>query len=237
MKKIMLILIVFFTSQIILAQVKTIKGLVSDQKGLPLPGVTVLIQGTVKATQTDYDGMYSIEASKGDVLVFSYIGIKTKTITIGDSPQVNVMLEENAQNLDEVVVTALGIKRQKKELGYAVQDIKGDQLNKVITTNVATALSGKIAGVDVSIPATGAGGSTRVIIRGISSIGENNQPLYIVDGVPIDNTGLSNDTAASSKWFDGRDNGDGISSINPNNIESLTVLKGAAKSNSLNIWL
>lgn len=230
MKKIMLILIVFFTSQIILAQVKTIKGLVSDQKGLPLPGVTVLIQGTVKATQTDYDGMYSIEASKGDVLVFSYIGIKTKTITIGDSPQVNAMLEENAQNLDEVVVTALGIKRQKKELGYAVQDIKGDQLNKVITANVATALSGKIAGVDVSIPATGAGGSTRVIIRGISSIGENNQPLYIVDGVPIDNTGLSNDTAASSKWFDGRDNGDGISSINPNNIESLTVLKGAAAS-------
>ena len=122
------------------------------------------------------------------------------------------------------------IKRKKKELGYAVQDLKGDQLNKVITTNVATALSGKIAGVDVSIPATGPGGSTRVIIRGISSIGENNQPLYIVDGVPIDNTGLSNDGAASSKWFDGRDNGDGISSINPNNIESLSVLKGAAAS-------
>ena len=230
MKKIVLIFVVFFTTQVLLAQVKTIKGLVSDQKGLPLPGVTVLIQGTAKATQTDYDGMYSIQASKGDVLVFSYIGIKTKVVTIGDSHQVNVALEENAQNLDEVVVTALGIKRQKKELGYAVQDIKGDQLNKVITTNVATALSGKIAGVDVSIPATGAGGSTRVIIRGISSIGENNQPLYIVDGVPIDNTGLSNDTAASSKWFDGRDNGDGISSINPNNIESLTVLKGAAAS-------
>jgi TonB-linked SusC/RagA family outer membrane protein len=228
MKQIVLICLVFFTSLATFAQVKSIKGMVSDQNGLPLPGVTVLIQGTAKATQTDYDGVYVIEASKGNVLIFSYIGIKTKTVTVGDSAQLNVVLAEDTQNLDEVVVTALGIKRQKKELGYAVQDVKGDQLNKVITTNVATALSGKIAGVDVSIPATGAGGSTRVIIRGISSIGENNQPLYIVDGVPIDNTGLSNDSSATSKWFDGRDSGDGISSINPNDIESLTVLKGAA---------
>ncbi|MEP6929077.1 MAG: SusC/RagA family TonB-linked outer membrane protein, partial [Flavobacterium sp.] len=163
-----------------------------------------------------------------DVLLFSYIGFKTKAVTVTDENQLNVSLVDDAQNLNEVVVTALGIKRQKKELGYAVQDVKGDQLSKVITTNVATALSGRVAGVDVSIPATGVGGSTRVIIRGISSIGENNQPLYIVDGVPIDNTGLSNDSAATSKWFDGRDSGDGISSINPNNIESLTVLKGAA---------
>jgi TonB-linked SusC/RagA family outer membrane protein len=228
MKQIVLIFMIFFTTQVMLAQVKTIKGLVSDQNGLPLPGVTVLIQGTATASQSDYDGIYTIQASTGDVLVFSYLGIKTKTVTVAGSTTVNVVLTEDAQNLNEVVVTALGIKRQKKELGYAVQDVKGDQLSKVITTNVATALSGKIAGVDVSIPATGVGGSTRVIIRGISSIGENNQPLYIVDGVPIDNTGLSNDSAATSKWFDGRDSGDGISSINPNNIESLTVLKGAA---------
>lgn len=221
---------IFFTAQVMLAQVKTVKGLVTDSKGLPLPGVTVLVQGTAKASQTDFDGKYVIEASKNDVLLFSYIGFKAKTVTVVDSAALNVSLSEDAQNLNEVVVTALGIKRQKKELGYAVQDVKGDQLSKVITTNVATALSGRVAGVDVSIPATGVGGSTRVIIRGISSIGENNQPLYIVDGVPIDNTGLSNDSAASSKWFDGRDNGDGISSINPNNIESLTVLKGAAAS-------
>ncbi|MEO8534089.1 MAG: SusC/RagA family TonB-linked outer membrane protein [Flavobacterium sp.] len=228
MKQIVLIFMIFFTAQVTLAQVKTIKGLVSDQKGLPLPGVTVLIQGTAKASQSDYDGMYVIQASKNDVLLFSYIGFKTKAVTVTDENQLNVSLVDDAQNLNEVVVTALGIKRQKKELGYAVQDVKGDQLSKVITTNVATALSGRVAGVDVSIPATGVGGSTRVIIRGISSIGENNQPLYIVDGVPIDNTGLSNDSAATSKWFDGRDSGDGISSINPNNIESLTVLKGAA---------
>ena len=228
MKQIMLIFMFVFTAQVTLAQVKTIKGLVSDQNGLPLPGVSVILQGSKTASQTDYDGMYTIQASPEDVIVFSYIGTKTKAVTVSASTTINVVLTEDAQNLNEVVVTALGIKRQKKELGYAVQDVKGDQLSKVITTNVATALSGKIAGVDVSIPATGIAGSTRVIIRGISSIGENNQPLYIVDGIPIDNTGLSNDNAATSKWFDGRDNGDGISSINPNNIESLSVLKGAA---------
>ncbi len=230
MKQIMLIFMIVFTAQVSLAQVKTIKGLVSDQNGLPLPGVTVIIQGTKTATQSDYDGKYTIQASTGDVLVFSYIGIKTKAVTVAGSATINVVLTEDAQNLNEVVVTALGIKRQKKELGYAVQDVKGDQLSKVITTNVASGLSGRIAGVDVSLPATGVGGSSRVIIRGISSIGESNQPLYIVDGVPIDNSGLNNDSAATSKWFDGRDNGDGISSINPNNIESLTVLKGAAAS-------
>ncbi|WP_099708636.1 SusC/RagA family TonB-linked outer membrane protein [Flavobacterium sp. 9] len=230
MKQIMLIFMIVFTAQVSLAQVKTIKGLVSDQNGLPLPGVTVVIQGTKTATQSDYDGKYTIQASTGDVLVFSYIGIKTKAVTVAGSATINVVLTEDAQNLNEVVVTALGIKRQKKELGYAVQDVKGDQLSKVITTNVASGLSGRIAGVDVSLPATGIGGSSRVIIRGISSIGESNQPLYIVDGVPIDNSGLNNDSAAASKWFDGRDNGDGISSLNPNNIESLTVLKGAAAS-------
>ncbi|MCR4031304.1 MULTISPECIES: SusC/RagA family TonB-linked outer membrane protein [Flavobacterium] len=228
MKKIFSIFMIVFTAQFMFAQVKTVKGLVTDQKGLPLPGVTVLVKGSNKASQSDYDGLYTIQASKNDVLVFSYIGFKSQSVTVTDASQLNVSLAEDAQNLNEVVVTALGIKRQKKELGYAVQDVKGDQLNKVITTNVATALSGKVAGVDVSIPATGVGGSTRVIIRGISSIGESNQPLYIVDGVPIDNSGLSNDQAATSKWFDGRDSGDGISSINPNNIESLTVLKGAA---------
>ncbi|WP_121329723.1 MULTISPECIES: SusC/RagA family TonB-linked outer membrane protein [unclassified Flavobacterium] len=230
MKQIMLIFMIVFTAQVSLAQVKTIKGLVSDHNGLPLPGVTVIIQGTKTATQSDYDGKYTIQASTGDVLVFSYIGIKTQAVTVAGSATINVVLTEDAQNLNEVVVTALGIKRQKKELGYAVQDVKGDQLSKVITTNVASGLSGRIAGVDVSLPATGIGGSSRVIIRGISSIGESNQPLYIVDGVPIDNSGLNNDSAAASKWFDGRDNGDGISSINPNNIESLTVLKGAAAS-------
>ncbi|HEU0126043.1 MAG TPA: carboxypeptidase-like regulatory domain-containing protein, partial [Flavobacterium sp.] len=162
MKKIFSIFMIVFTAQFMFAQVKTVKGLVTDQKGLPLPGVTVLVKGSNKASQSDYDGLYTIQASKNDVLVFSYIGFKSQSVTVTDASQLNVSLAEDAQNLNEVVVTALGIKRQKKELGYAVQDVKGDQLNKVITTNVATALSGKVAGVDVSIPATGVGGSTRV---------------------------------------------------------------------------
>lgn len=220
---------IVFTAQVSLAQVKNIKGLITDSDGLPLPGAIVTVQGGQKVVTADYDGKYAIEVQSGQTLVFTFVGLEAQKIIVGDAATINVKMQLAATNaLNEVVVTALGIKRQKKELGYAVQDLKGEQLNKVITTNVATALSGKIAGVDVSIPATGVGGSTRVIIRGISSIGESNQPLYIVDGVPIDNSGLSNDSAATSKWFDGRDNGDGISSINPNNIESLTVLKGAA---------
>ncbi|MEG2102177.1 MAG: carboxypeptidase-like regulatory domain-containing protein, partial [Flavobacterium sp.] len=146
MKQSMLILAIIFTSQISFAQVKTIKGLVSDQNGLPLPGVSIIIKGTKTATQSDYDGKYTIQASAGDVLAFSYIGIKTQTVTVTSSPTINVVLKEDAQNLNEVVVTALGIKRQKKELGYAVQDVKGDQLNKAITTNVTSALSGRVAG-------------------------------------------------------------------------------------------
>lgn len=229
MKKIFLIFMIAFTAQVSLAQVKSIKGVITDSDGMPLPGASVAVQGGQKGAVTDFDGVFAIEAQKGQTLVFSYVGLETQNIVVGDASTINVKMKLGASNsLNEVVVTALGIKRQKKELGYSVQDLKGDQLNKVITTNVATALSGKIAGVDVSIPATGVGGSTRVIIRGISSIGESNQPLYIVDGVPIDNSGLNNDAAATSKWFDGRDSGDGISSINPNNIESLTVLKGAA---------
>src|SRR5690606_9080933 len=145
----------------------------------------------------------------GDILNFSYVGMKTKSVTIGTDTTISIALEEDVESLGEVVVTALGIKRQKKELGYAVQEVQGDDLDRVITTNVASALSGKVSGVDVSMPATGAGGSTRVIIRGISSIGENNQPLYVVDGIPIDNTGLSNDNDANSQWFGGRDDGDG----------------------------
>ncbi|MEC5167188.1 TonB-linked SusC/RagA family outer membrane protein [Flavobacterium sp. PL11] len=228
MKKILTILLVLLTAHFMVAQDKTIKGLVTNQNGQPIPSVNVIVKGTKNAAQTDYDGNYSIQGADGQILEFSYIGIKTQSVAIKASSIINISLIEEAEGLDEVVVTALGIKRQRKELGYAVQELKGDQLSKVITTNVASALSGKIAGVDVSVPATGAGGSIRVIIRGISSIGESNQPLYIVDGIPIDNSGLSNDNAANGQYFDGRDSGDGISSINPNNIESLTVLKGAA---------
>jgi len=217
------------TAQIVFAQKKEIKGTVTSKiDGIPLPGVNVLVSGTTNGSQTDFNGTYTLTANVGDVLSFSYMGMKSANATVGANATINISLEEDIATLNEVVVTALGIKRQKRELGYTVQEVNGDELDRVITTNVASALSGKVSGVDVSMPATGAGGSTRVIIRGISSIGENNQPLYVVDGIPIDNTGLSNENEASGMWFGGKDDGDGISSINPNDIESLSVLKGAA---------
>lgn len=229
LRKLFLFSFFLITVQMVFGQEKEIKGTVTSKAdGLPLPGVNVAVQGTSIGVQTNWDGSFSLTAKVGDILNFSFVGMKTKSVTIGTDTTISIALEEDVESLGEVVVTALGIKRQKKELGYAVQEVQGDDLDRVITTNVASALSGKVSGVDVSMPATGAGGSTRVIIRGISSIGENNQPLYVVDGIPIDNTGLSNDNDANSQWFGGRDDGDGISSINPNDIESLSVLKGAA---------
>ncbi len=229
LRKLFLFSFLLVTAQLVFAQDKEVNGTVTSKvDGLPIPGVNVIVQGTSKGVQTNFDGNYSLKANVGDILRFSYLGLKLETITVGANGTINMSLQEDVESLNEVVVTALGIKRQKKELGYAVQEVKGDELDRVITTNVASALSGKVSGVDVSMPSTGAGGSTRVIIRGISSIGENNQPLYVVDGIPIDNSGLSNDNEANSKWFNGSDDGDGISSINPNDIESLSVLKGAA---------
>lgn len=217
------------TVQVMVAQEKEIRGTVTSKAdGLPLPGVNVIVEGVSKGVQTNFDGQYSLSVNVGDILHFSYIGMTSETVTVGANATIDVALEEALESLNEVVVTALGIKRQKKELGYAVQEVQGDDLNRVISTNVASSLSGKVSGVDVSMPSTGIGGSTRVIIRGISSIGENNQPLYVVDGIPIDNSGLSNDSEATSQWFNGSDDGDGISGINPNDIENLSVLKGAA---------
>lgn len=229
LRKLFLFSFFLLTVQIVSAQEKEIRGTVtSKMDGLPLPGVNVTVEGTSNGVQTNFDGDYSLNVKVGDILRFSYLGMKIEKFTVGANSTIDIALEEDVESLNEVVVTALGIKRQKKELGYAVQEVGGDDLDRVITTNVASALSGKVSGVDVSMPSTGAGGSTRVIIRGISSIGENNQPLYVVDGIPIDNSGLSNDDDATSQWFNGSDNGDGISSINPNDIESLSVLKGAA---------
>ncbi len=229
LRKLFLFSFLLLTAPIVFAQDKEIRGTITSKAdGLPLPGVNVTVEGTSNGVQSNFDGDYSLKAKTGDILRFSYLGLKIEKVTVGASNTIDVALEEDVESLSEVVVTALGIKRQKKELGYAVQEVKGDDLDRVITTNVASALSGKVSGVDVSMPSTGAGGSTRVIIRGISSIGENNQPLYVVDGIPIDNSGLSNDGDATSQWFNGSDNGDGISSINPNDIESLSVLKGAA---------
>ncbi|WP_158651264.1 SusC/RagA family TonB-linked outer membrane protein [Pseudotamlana carrageenivorans] len=217
-----LTLLLALVVQLSFAQEKTISGTVSDGSGLPLPGATVLLKGTTAGTSTDFDGNYSIEAKTGDVLVYSFVGYTTKNVTVAASNKINVTLLEDAESLDEVVVTAFGSTRASKSLGYATTKISGDQLNEVSNQNPLESLSGKIAGVDISSPAQ-PGASTKVIFRGIGSITGSNSPLYVVDGSPIQDN--SSSSVGSTSSFDA---GTGINDLDPNTIESINFLKGAA---------
>ncbi|MDA7717175.1 SusC/RagA family TonB-linked outer membrane protein [Flavobacteriaceae bacterium] len=203
-------------------QAQSISGTVTDENGVPLPGATVLVEGTSNGVSTDFDGNYSINASNGDTLVFSFVGYSNQSVVVGSSATVNVSLQpDNA--LSEVVVTALGVKRNVKAVGYSITQVDGEELSDNKTTNAINALQGKVAGVVVNGSAMGAKGSSRVVIRGASSLNGNNQPLYVIDGITINNDNLG----AAGMWG-GTDYGDGVSSINPDDIESVSVLKGGA---------
>ena len=216
-----LTLLLAFVVQFTFAQEKTISGTVSDESGLPLPGVNIVVKGTTNGTQTDFDGNYTITASAGDVLAFTYLGLKSQEVTVGTSNTINVTMMEDAAVLDEVVVTALGIKREEKALGYSVQNIGGDGLTEARESNLVNALSGKAAGIQVTSSSGSVGSSSRIVLRGNSSITGNNEPLFVVDGVPIDNTNWG-----SAGSGGGRDLPNGASNINPDDIESISVLKG-----------
>ncbi len=218
-----LTLLLAFVVQLTFAQGKTISGTVSDNSGLPLPGATVLVKGTATGTSTDFDGRYSIQANQGSTLVFSFVGYSTNEIKIGASNSINVVMKEDATSLQEVVVTALGIKREKASIGSAVTTVDSEKLNEGSQTNIADALKGKIAGVVISNASTDPGASSGVIIRGISTVGGSNQPLYIVDGVPINNGSNFSDSLNG-----GYDFGRGSQDINPDNVESISILKGAS---------
>lgn len=231
MKQIILIFMIIFTSQVTLAQVKTVRGSVTDAVGSPLPGASIAVQGESKGTITDFDGNFSIEVQKGKNLVISYLGLETQNITVSDQSAIKVQLKEAASNaLNEVVVTSLGIKKTRKSLTYSAQELKGEELTRVKDANIINTIAGKIAGVAVTKSAGGTGGSTKVVIRGNSSV-SNNQPLYVIDGIPLFNgtSGQPNnafgDTAGGN-----RDGGDVVSLINPDDYEGMTVLKGAAAS-------
>lgn len=211
------------TVQFSFAQAKTISGTVTDNSGLPLPGATVLVKGTNSGASTDFDGQYSIEANQGSTLVISYVGYATQEVVVGSSSTIDVKLSEDAQALQEVVVTALGIKREKASLGSAVTSIDSEKLNEGSQTNIADAIKGKVAGVVISSASTDPGASSGIIIRGFSTIGGSNQPLYIVDGVPINNGSAFEDSLDGSYDF-----GNGAGDINPDNIESISILKGAS---------
>ncbi|RXP58602.1 SusC/RagA family TonB-linked outer membrane protein [Lutibacter sp. HS1-25] len=216
-----LTLLLALAVQLTFAQEKTVSGKVSDASGA-LPGVTVVVKGTNTGTQTDFDGNYSIKAKTGDVLVYSFIGMNPISKTVGASNTINVAMTESAEVLNEVVITAMGISKEKKALGYAVESLDGDEITEASVVNPMNALQGKVSGVDIST-APGPGATQNVIIRGASSFGSN-QPLYVVDGSPLTNAqNRAGDNLNSQVDF-----GSGINAINPHDIENLTVLKGAA---------
>lgn len=222
---------VIFTTQVTLAQVKTIKGLVSDAKGIPLPSANISVKGESNSTSTDFDGSFTIEAKTGATLEISYLGYETKSVTVGESNTINVKLNEAGSTaLTEVVVTSLGIKKSKKSLTYSAQELKGEEVTRVKDANMMNSLSGKVAGLIVGKSSAGAGGSVKVTIRGNSSA-TSNQPLYVIDGIPMLNSSSTQSNQVFGDTAGGnRDGGDAISMMNPDDIESMTVLKGASAS-------
>jgi TonB-linked SusC/RagA family outer membrane protein len=217
-----LLLIVLFCSSVLLAQAQNrLTGQVKDAvTGEGLPGATIVIKGTATGTTTDVDGKYSITStSASNVLVFSFVGYRVEEIMVGNQTVINVSLTPEMKTLDEVIVTAIGIKAEKKSIGYAAQDVKGDDLTSIQQSNIVNSLSGKIAGIEVVSSSGTPGASANIVIRGRSSLSSNNSPLFVIDGVP-----MSNDYSGSYYV----DHSNRAIDVNSNDIESVTVLKGAA---------
>lgn len=207
-------------------QSSPVKGTIIDDLGEPLIGVNIMIKGTSDGTISDLDGNFTLEVRQGDVLVISYTGYTTQEITIGESRTLNITMLEDSQQLEEVVVTALGIKRQTKSLTYNVQELKAADITGVKDANFVNGLAGKIAGVTINQSSTGIGGSSRVIMRGTKSLFGDNNALYVVDGIPMSQM-KSSQTTSLYESPDGGDS-DGISNLNPDDIETISVLTGAA---------
>ena len=229
MKKTVLLIFLFFGVGIVVnAQEATISGNVySSSDRQPIPFVNIVAGGTQQGTATDPDGFYRITVpAETKYLIFSYVGFEMDTVAIGGRTEIDVYLVETHEMLEEVVVTALGIKREKKALGYSVQKVSGDELKVTRDPSVINQLSGKVAGLQISATNAGAGSSSRIVLRGNNSFLGDNNALVVVDGVPIENSTISN----SEDTWGGRDYGNGISDVNPDDIESISVLKGAGAS-------
>lgn len=222
-KPVLVFILSLCLATVVQAQSVTVKGTVTSKSdGQALPGVNVLIKGTANGTTTDANGKFSIEATPGATLTFSYIGFAPQEVSVGTQTELNVVLVEDATQLGEVVVTALGIEREKKAITYAAQKISTDEFAEARSLNVANSLSGKVAGLSFSTTGNGVGSSSRITLRGNRSLTGNNQPLFIIDGVPMDNNVAS--TPATD--IGGTTSFNGISSINPDDIASMSVLKG-----------
>lgn len=228
-------------SQVIFAQ--SVSGTITETDGKAVQGATVAVKGTNNATSTNASGRYSIDAGSNATLVISSVGFLSQEIAVSGRTTIDVSLASDARNLNEVVVTALGIRRQAKSLGYATTTVKPEELTVNRSPNIMNALQGKVAGVNISGLGTGPGGTSKIRIRGQSSITGQNNPLIVINGVPIDNTNFGTNPVASGSNSDGSvgvrgggggggntsDGGDGLQSINPDDVESMTILKGAAQ--------
>ncbi|MCY7359180.1 MAG: TonB-dependent receptor plug domain-containing protein, partial [Rudanella sp.] len=217
------------------AQDRRVTGRVTGSDNKAIPGVNILVKGSQNGTTTSADGDYSLPVpTSGAVLIYSAIGFASQEVAVGNQSQINLTLQEGEQSLDEVVVTALGIKKESKTLGYATATLGPDQINVNRQPNFMNGLQGKMAGVQISSLGTGPAGTSKIRIRGQSSFSGQNSPLIVINGVPIDNTNFSlnsgnngSDGSVSNRGFNNSDGGDGLSSINPDDIEEMTVLKGA----------
>ena len=211
------------------AQQKTVTGTVTDEKGLPLPNVNVVVVGTsARGTATDFDGKYAIAVSPGERLRFTYVGYEAVVLTVGGKRVLNARLAPVKSRLNEVVVTAIGVKREKRSLGYSAPALNGEALASAQYDNVMAALNGKVAGLQITSPSGNLGGSQRILIRGVHSLTRNNLPLFVVDGIPMSNANFN--TYSTQRGDLGVDYGDVMRDMDPDNIASVTVLKGAAAS-------
>jgi TonB-linked SusC/RagA family outer membrane protein len=228
-KNFLLFLFLQVFSTFLIAQTRVISGTVTGyEDGMPVIGCTVQLKGTITGITTDINGKYTLTVPQNaNILVFSYIGMKSQEVEIGTRGIIDVSLQSDLVGLNEVVVTALGISREKKSLGYATQQVNGDAVSTIKTDNFVNTLSGKIAGVNIKASGN-MGGSTNIIIRGSKSLTGNNQALFIIDGVPVDNANTNNLGQRTGR--SGYDYGNAASDINPNDIESIDILKGAAAS-------
>ncbi|TXN34718.1 SusC/RagA family TonB-linked outer membrane protein [Flagellimonas hymeniacidonis] len=213
------------------SQEKTITGTIIDQTGIPLPGVNIVVDGTTNGTQSDFDGNYSIVASVGQTLVYTYLGQRPARRLVGAQSVIDIQMEEDAQALEEVVVTALGIKREKQALGYAVAEVSSEQLEEKAEGDLGRVLIGKASGVNITQQSGLSGSGTNIVIRGYNSFSQSNQPLFIVDGVPFNgDTNSSGRQGSRQDFINGNNGSSRFLDLDPNSIESVNVLKGLAAS-------
>ncbi|MFW5753696.1 MAG: SusC/RagA family TonB-linked outer membrane protein, partial [Marinilabiliaceae bacterium] len=227
MRKWLVTAMLLFYAGFLLAQEVEVTGTVTETpSGEPIPGVSIVEKGTNNGTITDREGNYTIDVQQNATVVYSFVGFAKQEVEVGDGGNFDIDLEPTTFDVDEVVVTALGISREKKSLGYTMTEVQSEDVSRVKETNVMNSLAGRVAGVNITQGSFGPGSSSRVTIRGNNSLSQNNQPLYVVDGVPIDDSGYgtanANDVGAYSKT----DYGSGVSDLNPDDIESISVLKG-----------